>query len=108
MRSRALKRASLVIALSAAAVFGGVSVAGATPSPNGPGQPGVLSTGSGGTACGDANASNQPPGFGTDGFAHASLVYAGSPQNPTAANGSPTIAQYDIACFQVSSNPGHN
>jgi hypothetical protein len=36
------------------------------------------------------------------------LVYAGSPQNPTAANGSPTIAQYDIACFQVSSNPGHN
>jgi len=107
MRRRALRRASLVIALSGAVVFGAASVAGATPSPNGPGQPGVLSTGSGGTACGDANASNQPTGFGTDGFAHAGLVYAGSPQNPTAANGSPTISQYDIACFQLTSNPGH-
>lgn len=108
MRTRALRRGCLVIALSAAAVLGGTSVAGATPSPNGPGQPGVLSTGSGGTACGDANALNQPPGFGSYGFMNiGSQHYAGSPLNPTAANGSPTIAQYDIACFQLSSNPGH-
>ena len=107
MRSRALKRASVVISLALAAGFGGMSTASATPSPNGPGQPGVLSTGTGGTSCGDQNALNQPTGFGFDGFAHAGLVYAGSPQNPTAPNGSPTISQYDIACFQVSSNPGH-
>ena len=103
---RTLRRASLVIALSVAAGFGGMSVAAATPSPNGPGQPGVLSTGSGGTACGDPNASNQPPGFATDQFAQASLIYAGSPLNPTAPT-SPTISQYDIACFQMTSNPGH-
>jgi hypothetical protein len=108
MRTRAIKRAAIVVSLAFAAGFGAMSgTAFATPSPNGPGQPGVLSTGSVGTACGDQNASNQPTGFGTDQFAQASLIYAGSPLNPTAANGSPTISQYDIACFQVSSNPGH-
>src|SRR6266566_7634540 len=103
MRTRSLKRASVVISLAFTAGLGEMATASATPSPNSPGQPGVLSTGNGGTSCGDQNALNQPNGFGTVGFAGAGLVYAGSPLNPTAPNGSPTLSQYDIACFQMSS-----
>ena len=46
---------------------------------------------------------NSPLGFLTDGFAHAESVYAGSDGTPSQANGSPNaVAQYDVACFQVS------
>ena len=41
-----------------------------------------------------------PPGFGTAGFANAETHYAGSaPQN---SNNPKSVAQYDVACFQVS------
>ena len=44
-----------------------------------------------------------PPGFSTGGFANARQVYAGSPGTPSAANGnSHAVAQYDVACFQLS------
>ena len=43
---------------------------------------------------------NSPPGFNTAGFAHAGTVYAGSaPQN---SNNPKSVAQYDVACFQLS------
>jgi len=45
-----------------------------------------------------------PPGFNTDGFNHASTVYAGSqPQN---SNNPKSVSQYDVACFQTSTNHG--
>lgn len=41
-----------------------------------------------------------PPGFGTAGFANAETRYAGSqPQNSTNPH---SVAQYDVACFQLS------
>ena len=46
---------------------------------------------------------SQPNGFGTVGFTGAALVYAGSPNTPSLANGnSAAVSQYDVACFQVS------
>lgn len=43
---------------------------------------------------------SSPPGFTTAGFANAEAVYAGSqPQN---SNNPKSVAQYDVACFQVS------
>lgn len=41
-----------------------------------------------------------PAGFASGGFAHAETVYAGSqPQN---SRNPASVAQYDVACFQVS------
>ena len=63
--------------------------------PAGTGQPGA--------SCGSANAATEPAGFGTDGFAHAETVYAGSDGTPSQANGnSHAVSQYDVACYQVS------
>jgi hypothetical protein len=46
---------------------------------------------------------SQPNGFGTVGFTHATVVYAGSPGTQSAANGnSHAVSQYDVACYQVS------
>jgi len=77
-----------VIALMALA-----SVALATPSPNGPGQPGL--------ECGAAGAELSPNGFNTAGFAHAETVYAGSGVSLLHANSPHAVSQYDVACFQV-------
>jgi hypothetical protein len=69
----------------------------AAPNPNGTGQPSQ--------SCGSATASQSPNGFNTAGFAHAGTVYAGIPGTPSAANGnSHAVSQYDVACYQVSSN----
>jgi hypothetical protein len=47
----------------------------------------------------------EPAGFLTAGFAHAETVYAGSDGTPSLANGnSHAVSQYDIACYQVTSN----
>ncbi len=78
---------------------GMISVAYANPSPNGPGQPGAP-----GTTCGSPGAENSPPGQLTYAFLNiAALRYAGSPGTPSAehANSVHAIAQYDIACYQV-------
>jgi hypothetical protein len=65
--------------------------AGAAPNPSGTGQPGA--------ECGDPGATSEPQGFGTVGFANAESHYA------SAANGNPhAVSQYDIACYQVTSN----
>jgi hypothetical protein len=69
----------------------------AAPNPAGTGQPGA--------ECGEEGATMEPAGFLTAGFAHAETVYAGSDGTPSLANGSShAVSQYDIACYQVTSN----
>jgi hypothetical protein len=91
-----------VIAVIASLALAGITAAGAiaAPNPSGTGQPGA--------ECGDPGATLEPHGFGSPGFAHAETVYAGSPGTPSAANGSShAVSQYDVACFQFTSNhPG--
>ena len=79
--------------LAAAAAAPGL----ATPNPAGTGQPGA--------ECGEEGATMEPAGFLTAGFAHAETVYAGSDGTPSLAHGSfHAVSQYDIACYQVTSN----
>jgi hypothetical protein len=74
-----------------------ISPALAAPNPSGTGQPGA--------ECGEPDASVEPAGFLRDGFAHAETVYAGSEGTPSAANGDAhAVSQYDVACYQVTSN----
>ncbi len=97
---------TLIIAIFATAAMAiGPSVALADVSPNGPGQPGAPQT-----TCGTDPGSFpvQPAGFSSPGFAIADFHYAGSPGNPTGTGAVPSapqaIAQYDIACFQLTSH----
>jgi hypothetical protein len=79
----------------------------ATPSPNGPGQPGAPTT-----TCGSANTSVTPGGSMTAGGSPfnssgtAGTVYAGNPNTASLAHSSSSkaVSQYDIACFQVTSH----
>ena len=92
-------RRLILIALAALVVAAfGAAPAGAARNPSGTGQPGA--------ECGDPNASVEPAGFSTSGFANAEAHYAGSDGTPSAANAkSPhAVSQYDVACFQVTSN----
>ena len=83
--------ASLVVAAFAA------GPASAARNPSGTGQPGA--------ECGAPGATSEPAGFLTTGFANAEEHYAGSEGTPSAANGSShAVSQYDVACFQVTSN----
>jgi hypothetical protein len=86
----------LTIAAIVSVAMAGFGVAGATaapnPSPSGTGQPGV--------ECGDPGATSEPTGFTKPGFAIAEAHYA----NREDTN---AVSQYDVACFQVTSNhPG--
>jgi hypothetical protein len=78
--------------------LGLVSGGMAAPNPSGTGQPNQ--------SCGSAGATSMPNGFNTSGFAHAEQVYAGSGVSATKANSAHAVSQYDVACFQVTSN-GH-
>jgi hypothetical protein len=81
-----------------ALTLGATGGALAAPNPAGTGQPGA--------ECGAPNASVEPAGFSTGGFANAEAVYAGSDGTPSAANGSSqAVSQYDVACFQDTSRP---
>jgi hypothetical protein len=94
-----IKKAVVVSIASTALLFGGITAASAAPGPNGPGQPGA--------SCGSPNATSEPAGFASGGFANAETVYAGVPGTPSAMNGSPVaVSQYDVACFQLTTN-GH-
>jgi hypothetical protein len=66
--------------------------------PAGTGQPGA--------ECGDEGATVEPAGFLTDGFAIAEARYAGSDGTPSLlhAHSEHAVSQYDVACFQVTSN----
>ncbi len=46
----------------------------------------------------------EPHGFTTDGFAHATGVYAGSGSGLAHANSDKAVTQYDVACFQQYAN----
>jgi hypothetical protein len=57
--------------------------------------------------CGEEGAELAPPGFGTGGFANAEVVYAGSEGTASLnANSSHAVSQYDVACYQVTTNSG--
>jgi hypothetical protein len=100
------KSFALALAVGAVSLFG-TAVASADPSPNGPGQPGAP-----GTTCGNANTSSTPGNaanangspFNPNG--QAGTVYAGNPGTASSehANSVHAVSQYDIACFQVTSN----
>lgn len=97
--------------LAAAFLAGGLTaaipgIAGATPSPNGPGQPGAPNT-----TCGNSNTMFTPGGASAaqspfNGGGQAGMVYAGNPNTASLAHANSThaVSQYDIACFQVSSH----
>ena len=89
----------LLIAAIACLVLAAFAASGAAaaPNPSGTGQPGA--------ECGDPNASLEPAGFQTDGFANAEEHYAGSDGTPSAAHGSShAVSQYDVACFQFTNS----
>jgi hypothetical protein len=79
----------------------------ATPSPNGPGQPGAP-----GTTCGNTNTLVTPGqavsagGSPFNSTGTAGQNYAGNPGTASAAHANSThaVSQYDIACFQVTSH----
>jgi hypothetical protein len=86
----ALLAGGLLAAVAAAPVL-------AAPNPAGTGQPGA--------ECGEEGATMEPAGFSSPGFVHAETVYAGSDGTPSLANGSShAVSQYDIACYQFTSN----
>jgi hypothetical protein len=70
----------------------GAAGAIAAPNPSGTGQPGA--------ECGDPGATTEPAGFTKPGFQIAEAHYANK-------DGTHAVSQYDVACFQVTSNhPG--
>jgi hypothetical protein len=92
-----MKLAAVIVGLGIAFVSPAAVVHAANPP--GSGQPGV--------ECGDDDATSEPPGFETDGFAIAEDRYAGSEGTPSLAHGSEhAVSQYDVACFQFTS-AGH-
>lgn len=113
-------RKSVLAALVAGTVtLSGSAAALATPSPtagpNNPGQPGAQL--SGGTTCGSDGATNTPGQSGSTSNMGSPFAPGGTSGNNYAGNGansvnntsspSTAISQYDISCFQVTSNPGH-
>jgi hypothetical protein len=91
-------RKLLLVTLGVAALAAASPLAAsAARNPSGTGQPSA--------ECGEAGATQEPPGFSTGGFANAESHYAGSEGTPSAANGSShAVSQYDVACFQVTSS----
>jgi len=98
-RKSMLKRLGVALMLSGVLVLGGTTAAFAAPNPSGTGQPSA--------SCGAPNATVAPAGFGTSGFAHAETVYAGSGPSASHANSPNAVSQYDVACYQLTSNAGH-
>lgn len=91
---------SWFLALAAGTVLSLVLAGGtlAARNPSGTGQPGA--------ECGEEGATIEPPGFLTAGFANAEAHYAGSDGTASLvhSHSAHAVSQYDIACFQVTSN----
>jgi hypothetical protein len=90
---------STVLALAAASVLclALATAAVAAGNPAGTGQPGA--------ECGEEGATVEPHGFMTGGFEVAEEHYAGEGDaSLTHANSEHAVSQYDVACFQVTSN----
>jgi len=95
-RKATLRRIVIALVITGVLALGGATAAFAAPNPSGTGQPNA--------SCGSANAFVEPNGFGTDGFAHAEPVYAGSGVSADHANSPHAVSQYDVACYQLTSN----
>jgi hypothetical protein len=92
-----LRSLALAATLGAALALSVASGALAGGNPSGTGQPGA--------ECGDEDATMEPHGFTTGGFAQAELVYAGSEDTHSLISGNEhAVSQYDVACFQITSN----
>ena len=99
-----MKRIISVALLASALALTGVPGALASPSPNGPGQPGAPNN-----TCGPSNlmvpgGSGSASGSPFNGRGTAGTVYAGNPGTASLANAASAkaVSQYDIACFQLS------
>ncbi len=88
----------VVLVLLAAALLVALTFAPASFAAN----PGT--TGQPGQSCGSTNASVEPAGFLKTGFTDAALLYAGSGKSVDHAVSSNAVSQYDVACFQLTSN----
>jgi hypothetical protein len=93
----------IVAGLVAVTMLSATAFAFATPSPNGPGQPGAPQT-----TCGSPDTTQTPPSVTAKGSPFNSsgtsgTVYAGNPGTASLAHAaSPNaVSQYDIACFQL-------
>ena len=95
-RKATLRRLAVVLVFAGVLALGGTTAAFAAPNPSGTGQPSA--------SCGSPNATVAPNGFGTSGFAHAETVYAGSGPSADHANSPHAVSQYDVACYQLTSN----
>jgi hypothetical protein len=88
------------LAITAGTVLSLVLAGGtlAARNPSGTGQPGA--------ECGEEGATIEPAGFLTAGFANAESHYAGSDGTASLlhSRSSHAVSQYDVACFQVTSN----
>lgn len=93
-----VRKLVLVLLMAGLLSLAAVGGAFAASNPSGTGQPNQ--------SCGSETASMSPNGFNTGGFTHAALVYAGSDGTHSAANAnsSAAVSQYDVACYQVTSN----
>jgi hypothetical protein len=98
-----LRTLGLGVGIGVLSLAGFMGTAGATPTGT-PGQPSQT--------CGSSTAMNRPgnasnaagSAFNPNGT--AGTVYAG--QQPQNSGNSHSVSQYDVACFQNSSNPGHS
>jgi hypothetical protein len=86
-----MRKLIAVAVVSLLLVSFGAAGAIAAPNPSGTGQPGA--------ECGDPGATTEPAGFTKPGFQIAEAHYANT-------DGTHAVSQYDVACFQVTSNPG--
>jgi hypothetical protein len=84
-----MRRFTIAAIVSVAMAGFGAVGATAAPNPSGTGQPGA--------ECGEPGATSEPAGFGTTGFANAETHYANK-------EGTHAVSQYDVACFQLTSN----
>ena len=88
-----MRRSIAVVALSLVIAALMATSAFAMRPPTSPGQPGQ--------SCEDLGITHQ--GFTTDGFVHATSVYANVPESGQGNETNPAaVSQYDVACFQQS------
>jgi len=101
-----VKRLALGLVLAGALAVGGSSVALAAANPNGTGQPSQTCLSS--TAMMEPGNAAAAPGsaFNETGPGTAGTVYAGNGVSATTPANGAAVSQYDVACYQVSSN-GH-
>lgn len=86
----------VILVFSVAVMLLGVKSAFAVRPPTSPGQPNQN--------CESLPPQYEPHGFTTDGFNHATTVYAGAGASLDHANSDKAVSQYDVACFQQFAN----